>query len=148
MPDDLLLKDVKLTQHAFDRQASDRDTMDFITSPSGDLQTTSGRANLAQAILSRLLTRKGELAKLGHPNYGSRLYTLIGELNNARTRSLAELYIRESLAQEPRIQEITQLTFAPPSRGIDRDLLKVTIAVKPVGQAEDLTFDLSLNLEG
>ena len=148
MLDDLLLKDVKLIRHPFDQQVSDRDQMDLIPSASGDLTTAVGRANLAQAILNRLLTRKGELAKLGHPNYGSRLYTLIGGLNNTRTRSLAELYMRESLAQESRIQEITQITFAPPSRSLERDLLKVTITVKPVGQQEILSFDLALNLGG
>ncbi|MGV2388060.1 MAG UNVERIFIED_CONTAM: hypothetical protein LVR29_06225 [Microcystis novacekii LVE1205-3] len=38
----------------------------------GDLGAIEGQTNLRQAILNRLLTRKGELAKLGHPDYGSR----------------------------------------------------------------------------
>jgi phage baseplate assembly protein W len=148
MSDDPLLKDLKLTRRSFDQLVSDREEVDLVASTGGDLQTVSGRANLAQAIMNRLFTRKGELTKLGHPNYGSRLHQLIGELNNARARGLAEIYIRESLAQEPRIEEITQITFAPPSRGFDRSLLEVTISVKPVGQEVDLTFTIPISLEG
>lgn len=143
----ILKKDIKVSRRLFDRPVSDREVLDLLTSPSGDLVTVSDLANLAQAIVNRLLTRKGELAKLGHPDYGSRLHTLIGELNNTRTCSLADLYIRECLKQEPRIQAITQLTFLP-SRSGDQESLQVTIAVKPAGQADNLTVNLSLNLGG
>lgn len=143
----LLKKDIKINSRVFDHRVSDREVLDLLTSPSGDLVTVSDRANLAQAIVNRLLTRKGELAKLGHPDYGSRLYTLIGELNNTRTRNLADLYIRECLKQESRIEEITQVTFLPPGSG-DRESLEVTIAVKPAGQEKNLTFNFSLNLGG
>ena len=148
--------DLKLTQRAFDREVSDRQATDLIPSPSGDLTTVGDslrdgkaeRTNLAQAILNRLLTRKGELTQLGHPDYGSRLHILIGELNTTRMQGFATLYIRECLAQESRIQVVKQLTFAAPSRGLDRNVMEVTITVQPVGQSEDLTFTLSLNLGG
>lgn len=146
MTDNLNQKDLFLSQRYADRLTSDREVVDLRVIL-GDLATTQGQANLAQAIVNRLLTRKGELAKLGHPDYGSRLHTLIGELNNTRTCSLADLYIRECLKQEPRIQEITQLTFLPCRSG-DRSVLQVTIAVKPAGQADNLTVNLSLNLGG
>lgn len=146
MTDNLNQKDLFLSQRYADRLTSDREVVDLRVIL-GDLATTQGQANLAQAIVNRLLTRKGELAKLGHPDYGSRLHTLIGELNNTRTCSLADLYIRECLKQEPRIQAITQLTFLP-SRSGDQESLQVTIAVKPAGQADNLTVNLSLNLGG
>lgn len=147
MTDNLNQKDLFLSQRYVDRLTSARDVVDLGVIL-GDLATIQGQANLRQAILNRLLTPKGELAKLGHPQYGSRLHLLIGEPNNIRTRGLAELYVRECLAQEPRIQEITQLTFAPPAPGGNRNVLQVKIAVKPVGQPENLTFELSLNLGG
>lgn len=147
MPDEILLKDLKLTRRGFDQLMSDRESVDLVTSVSGDVETVSGRANLAQAIVNRLFTRQGELGKLGHPKYGSRLHKLVGELNNTRIQGLAEIYIRECLAQEPRIQEITRLTFAPPSRGFDRNVLEVTITVKPRGDQSDLTFTIPINLE-
>ena len=53
----------------------------------------------------RLLTPRGELAELGHPEYGSRLHELIGSPNSETRRSLAKLFVLESLAQEPRIDE-------------------------------------------
>jgi len=140
--------DLKLTQRAFDREGSDRQATDLIPAPSGDLTTVDGRTNLAQAILNRLLTRKGELTQLGHPDYGSRLHMLIGELNTTRMQGFAALYIRECLAQESRVQVVKQLTFAAPSRGLDRNVMEVTITVQPVGQSEDLTFTLSLDLGG
>lgn len=148
MPEDFLLKDLKLTRRAFDQRVSDRDEVDLVTSASGDLATFEGRANLAQAIINRLLTRKGELTGLGHPNYGSRLHQLIGEVNNIRIRGLAEIYIRESLALEPLIKEITQIAFAPPSRVIDRDVLEVTIGVQPVGEKDEITITIPITVGG
>src|SRR5262249_50300314 len=99
---------------------------------------------LAQAIVNRLLTRRGELAQLGHPNYGSRLHVLVGELNNTRTRGLAELYIRDSLAQEPRIQAGTPIAFSPPGRGLEREMLYVSVTVQPTGGGDDLTLIIPL----
>ena len=43
-----------------------------------DAGAVSGRANLAQALVLRLLTRQGALTGLGHPDYGCRLTELIG----------------------------------------------------------------------
>lgn len=140
--------DLQLTRRSFNQLVSHRDVVDLIASASGDAQTVSGRANLGQAIVNRLFTRKGALARLGHPNYGSRLYELIGEPNNARVRGLAELYIRESLAQERRVDAITKISFAAPTRGFTRNLLEITISVRPVSDAAELTFVIPLNLEG
>lgn len=148
MADDFFFQDLQLTRRAFNRQVSDRDKVDLNPSARGDLGTVSGRQNLAQAIINRLLTRRGELAHLGHPNYGSRLYQLIGEPNNTRIRGLAEIYIRECLAQEQRVAEITYITFKPPSRGIERSVLEITIGVKPAGEAEEFTITIPINLEG
>ena len=103
------MKDIQLTRRTFNQQVSDRDKVDLALARDGDLATVEGYANLAQAIINRLLTRKGELKKLGHPNYGSRLHTLVGELNNFRIQGRAEIYIRECPAQEKRIQEVTSI---------------------------------------
>ena len=138
------MKDLKLTRRDFDHQTSDREGVDLVRSPSGDLTTVEGRPLLAQAIINRLLTRKGELAALGHPTYGCRLYELVGELNNARTRGRAELYIRESLAQEPRIAEITEVAFALPDRQLGRNTLTAAISLVPVGDHNPLTVEVPI----
>lgn len=143
---EIFRKDLKLKRRAFDQMSSDREYVDLTTTFSGDLDVVEGRANLAQALINRLLTRKGELSRLGHPNYGSRLYALVGELNNLRTRGRAELYIREALIQEKRIEDKVAIAFNPPPRGIDRNVLKAFITVKPIDGGADLSITLPINL--
>jgi len=143
MPDDYG-KDLRLTRRAFDQMTSDREPVDLLAAAGGDLRTVAGRENLAQALVNRLLTRRGELAGLGHPSYGSRLHLLMGGPNNARTRGLAEIYIRESLAEEPRVRAVTRVAFAPPARALERETLYVSISVQPAGGGDDLTLILPL----
>ena len=99
-----------------------------------DLATTSGRPNLGHAIAMRLLTPRGELAELGHAEYGSRLHELIGVPNTETRRSLTKLFVLESLAQEPRIERIVRCDVAPAPGS--RDRVDVQLEVKPVAFAE------------
>src|SRR5918995_1791759 len=62
-----------------------------------DVGGVDGRENLGQAIIMRLLTPRGELSELAHPDYGSRLHELIGRQNTETTRNLVKLFILESL---------------------------------------------------
>jgi phage baseplate assembly protein W len=136
--------DLFLTRRSFDDLTSDREGIDLAIER-GDIKLVGGRANLAQAIVNRLLTRRGELAGLGHPDYGSRLYLLIGEPNSRRTQAVAELYIREALASEPRIREIAAISFAPPSpRPEKRSVLEVSIAIAPAETDDLLTVAVAL----
>lgn len=143
--------DLFLTRRSLGDQSSDRFAVD-LQAGGGDLRLVSGRANLAQAILNRLLTRRGEIADLGHPDYGSRLYQLIGEPNTRRTHALADLYIRESLAGEERIAEIVAIQVTPPALRVDlRNVLQIQISVLPIAELagqELLTLSLTMNLEG
>jgi phage baseplate assembly protein W len=90
-----------------------------------DLETLTGADNLKQALLLRFLTPAGELEVLGHPNYGSRLFELIGELNTLTNRNRAKMYVLQALAAEPRVKEVrsVQVTTsrAEPAR-IDIDV--------------------------
>lgn len=142
---DLQQKDLAITRRNVNRLTSDREQVDLLASRGRDVATVTGIPNLVQAIINRLFTRKGELTTLGHPAYGSRLYLLIGELNNNRTRIRAEYYIRECLMQESRIEEVRGITFAPYSP-LQHDTLDVTIAVKPVGMDEEIRFAVAVQL--
>jgi phage baseplate assembly protein W len=93
----------------------------------GDLQTVSGRENLGQALMQRLLTRKGELADLGHPGYGSRLHELIGQPNNQATRDLVRLYAKECVMQEPRVKDIVDVKVTPVSGDPHAVILDITV---------------------
>jgi phage baseplate assembly protein W len=107
MEEELFGTDIKLlleTQSEFLELGAD-----LVVSKKGDLETVSGRMNLGQAIMHRLLTRRGELGALGHLDYGSRLHELIGEPNNERTWDLVRLYVKECIQQESRVHDIVNV---------------------------------------
>ena len=81
-----------------------------------DLHTTKGRDNLGQALVMRLLTPQGELAPLGHPTYGARLYEIIGARNTETIRNLAKLYVLTALKAERRIDKVVSVTVTPHPR--------------------------------
>jgi phage baseplate assembly protein W len=82
-----------------------------------------------QMLINRLKTHQGELTSLGHPEYGSRHHTLIGEPNVERTRRLIKLYVLESLSHEPRIEKVLACTVAA-AHDPPRDVVRIEITVK------------------
>lgn len=111
----------------------------FSVAPNGrevawDFITREGKENLAQAVILRLLTPRGELTALGHPQYGARVHELIGRENNASTRNLLKLYVLDALQHEPRIEKIQELkvTTIPGNRST----LDLLLQVKPVGVSD------------
>ena len=111
-----------------------------------DLSVSSDLDNLRQAIEIRLLTPKGELAALGHADYGSRLPDLIGQPNTETNRNLAKLYVIEALKQERRIEKIVAVDVTPAPG--QRQLIKIFLKVQAIGvqQVIDLgpfTIDLA-----
>jgi phage baseplate assembly protein W len=109
-----------------------------------DLQTIGGRENLAQGLILRLLTPQGDLAHLGHPDFGSRLGELIGRLNNEATRNLARLYTIEAIAREPRVSRLDQLDVRVAA---DRpDVVEISFRVRPVTDDEPVSIALEVAL--
>ena len=95
-----------------------------------DFDLLSGRQNLQQAVVMRLLTPRGELAHLGHPEYGARVHELIGSGNTETNRNLLKLFILEALKREPRIEKVTKLDiYISPGT---RSTVDVTLNVLPV----------------
>ena len=114
-----------------------------------DFDVIDGRHNLGQAIVMRLLTPRGELAALGHPEYGSRLHELIGRENTPTTRNLVKLFILEALQQEPRLQPKIDITVTPADgtppaigKGLRNIALascvRVEIIGRPVGETTEI----------
>ena len=101
-----------------------------------DIGTISGRDNLAQAIVLRLLTPRGELSALGHPGFGSRLHELIGRRNDEGTRNLVKLHILEALQHERRVSEVVEVTVA--AHPVHRSRVDVRVAVLPIGETSVL----------
>ncbi len=111
----------------------------------GDLGTTRGlgRSDLAivadldaadQLLITRLKTRKGELAPLGHPDYGSRHHELLGEPNTERTRNLIKLHVLECLGQEPRVAKVLDLAVTSDDR--HRDTVRIVLSVRLIDRDE------------
>lgn len=130
-------------------------SLDFLVVPGGrgglpqpgavrDLGTVSGRANLAQALIMRLLTHQGALTPLGHPNYGSRLTELVGRLNNETTRNLARLFTIETIKQEPRVREL--LDLAAETVPGQPDTIRIGFTVLPVDDAQPLALAVEVTL--
>jgi len=113
-----------------------------------DLSLISGKANLVQSLIMRLKTERGELAGLGHPNYGSRHHQLIGEPNTENNRNLIKLYILECLRQEPRLEEIRKLEVKPGEGRENRDKVDIAITVKMKGFPDPLSLVIPFSFEG
>jgi phage baseplate assembly protein W len=109
-----------------------------------DAGAVSGRANLAQALVLRLLTRQGALTGLGHPDYGCRLTELIGELNNETTRNLARLFTIQAIKQEPRVRELLDLFVQTVS--VQPDIIRIGFSVLPVNDDDPLALALDVSL--
>jgi phage baseplate assembly protein W len=95
-----------------------------------DLDIYSDVNNLVQALFLRFLTPVGEMEPLGHPDYGSRLSELIGELNNETNRNRAKLFTLQALQAEPRIKEIRSVDVT--QNRADRTIMDIKISVLPV----------------
>lgn len=100
-----------------------------------EFETVRGTGNLAQAVTMRLLTRRGELAALGHPAYGSRLDDLLGRANTATTRGLVRLAVLEALAQERRIAEVVAVDVAAVPGAAHRIAVEAVVLPLPPGEA-------------
>ena len=100
-----------------------------------DLATLSDADNLKQALLLRFLTPAGELAVLGHPNYGSRLFELLGEPNTDTTRNRAKLYVLQALSAEPRVSEVRAVRVT--QNAADRSRIDINVSLV-AGEAETI----------
>ena len=110
-----------------------------------DLETLTEVHNLKQALLLRFLTPVGEMAVLGHPNYGSRLSELIGELNNQTNRNRAKMYVLQALAQEPRVDEVLRVEVTAARSNPTQMNIDVTLRAIRDGTILNLVFPFFLD---
>jgi len=124
-----LLRNLELTKSSRD-PGNDLSTHRRVETSQFDLDTLGTADNLVQALLLRFLTPVGALALLGHPDYGSRLEELIGELNNETNRNRAKLYTLQALQAEPRVKEVRSVTVTQSLR--DRTRMDIKVSLLPV----------------
>lgn len=119
-----------------------------ITPRAIDVGVIGNKAALAQALIMRLMTERGELEGLGHPDYGSRHHSLVGELNIERNRNLLKLYILECVRQEPRVERVVSLQVTPGVGRENRDKADVRLSVKFKGEPDVTILVLPFSFRG
>lgn len=112
-----------------------------------DLALLGGVEAITQAIANRLKTRKGELAPLGHPDYGSRHHELIGEPNTERVRNLIKLFVLQALRDEPRIEKVLDATVRP-TQEPPRSQVSIELTVRLISGPNPLNLVVPFSLEG
>ena len=116
-----------LIQHATD---------DVRISSGNDFKIIQYQDNLSQAVISRVKTLRGELEL--HPDYGSRLPLLVGQVPNDFTLQLARQHVREALLQEPRIKSIDSIKVSYVN--VLKDTMQVDIMVTPIDSEQTLNI--------
>ena len=107
--------------------------LDLTPDPTGDLELAQGNDNIVQALILRLKVRKGELAPLGWPDYGSRLHEMIGQPNNARTHVILMAHARNAIEQDPRVAKIegVHTQVLPGERSVVRIIMEILLINEP-----------------
>ncbi len=110
-----------------------------------DLDVIGERENLAQALVLRILTPRGALAALGHPDYGSRVHELIGEHKTEALRHRCRAFVLECVRREPRVEDAAaELSFDPAQE--DAASFVFTLGVRPVSGGDPVVLGLELAL--
>lgn len=94
-------------------------------SSTGDFALVSGRENLKQAIIHRIITDPGEL--IYHPQYGCKIQRRKGSKNTPVALLLGRSDVQEALTQENRLKRINKITTS--SNG---DVLAAQVNVTPI----------------
>jgi phage gp46-like protein len=121
-------------------------TLEGAAGTSGDLELFAGNTNAVQALSLRLRVRKGELAPLGWPDYGSRLHELIGEPDLPRTRLKAQAFARDAVADDPRVEAVESVEVM--SIPGERHVLRLALSVRLIDEPRPLDLVFNLALEG
>jgi phage baseplate assembly protein W len=116
---------------------------DLVPDYQGDIALTQSTDNISQALTLRILVRRGELARLGWPDFGSRVHELIGEPNNLRTRTRLMAFARNAIERDPRVVEITNIKAEP----TERSLVRLEIDIQLINEPNPLNLVVAIDLE-
>lgn len=119
--------------------------LDLLLGANGDVSIAAGNDNIIQALVLRLRIRKGELAPLGWPEAGSRLYELIGEPNNTRTHVKLMAFARQAIERDPRVIEVE--TIQAQALPGERFVVRLNMDVLLISEPYPLNLVVDINLE-
>ena len=120
------------------------ETFDLQPNGAGDLGLAHGNENIVQALTLRLRVRRGELAPLGWPAYGSRLHELIGEPNINRIHVRLMAYARSAIEEDPRVAEVAAISASPS----ERDAVRLTMEIRLIEEPNPFNMVFDFDLEG
>jgi phage baseplate assembly protein W len=123
---------------------SRNETYDLRPNGAGDLGLAHGNENIVQALTLRLRVRRGDLAPLGWPAYGSRLHELIGEPNINRVHVRLMAYARSAIEEDPRVAEVMEVSASPSGR----DTVRLTMDIRLIEEPNPLNLVFEFDLEG
>jgi phage baseplate assembly protein W len=116
---------------------------DLVPDYQGDIALTQSTDNISQALTLRILVRRGELARLGWPDFGSRVHELIGEPNNLRTRTRLMAFARNAIEGDPRVVEVTSIKAEP----TERSLVRLEMDIQLINEPHPLNLVVAIDLE-
>jgi hypothetical protein len=96
----------------------------------GEQGMVGGVDNLVQALTLRLLIDRRELSGLGHPRYGTQVRDLLGETMDRANLELLRRYVRQSLLNDPRVNDVLRVTVTP--RATEPGVVEVSATVRAV----------------
>lgn len=82
----------------------DSEILELKGTPKGGLAMVRGVENLKQALFIRLTTPLGSY--VGHPNFGSKLYTYLGKKNTEENIKLINIEIERTLRMDGRVTHV------------------------------------------
>jgi hypothetical protein len=142
-------RDLMALYHTSDGRYEDLDLTTMTTTAGGqavnDLVELGAVDNATQAVIHRIKTVQGELAPLGHADYGSRHHSLIGQPNSLKNQNLVKLYILQALALEPRIEKILSVTVVEDPQP---DVVTISISLSFIGAPTPTDLVVPFNLAG
>ena len=148
-PADVLGRDLRALYRVTDGRHEDVDLSTATAVVRGsvlsDLVASAAVDTAVQAVVHRIKTVKGELADLGHPDYGSRHHELVGQPNTVRNRNLVKLYILQALASEPRIRKVLAASVDPDPQ---RDRVTISLTLAFIGAAVPLDLVVPFSFGG
>lgn len=117
------------------------DERGYLTRDSQDIATVTGFDNLKQSIRKRLQTPIGSLKSV--PNYGNKLFNIIGESSALYFSALARHFCVDCVLQDPLIQsaEVSDLS-------INEDKVFIQVIMIPVGSQDPIVQPIAINIGG
>jgi len=116
------------------------DDGNMIPDGAGDIAVISGTDNLLMQLRHRLMTVKGELAALGHPQYGSYLPLIVGRAGTPVWYERARVEAIITLLDDPRISNVENATLE-----VDGTAVYFEGDVRTVGQTDGKRMRILVN---